>query len=65
MKTRMLKQEAQLKKNLSTLEKGEVDLDTLFHFRAGDKVLRCRKVVSKLDSRAEGPFVVLGVTGLF
>ena len=41
------------------------NLETLFHFRKGDKVLRRQKVVGKIASRADGPYLVDKVEGQF
>ena len=46
-------------------EKSAEHLETLFHFKPGDLVLRRTKVLGKLASKAEGPYVVVKIGGSF
>ena len=41
------------------------NMETLFLFNVGDKVLRRRKTVSKIAPRAQGPFEVVKVGGTY
>ena len=46
-------------------EKSAEHLETLFHFKPGDLVLRRTKVLGKLASKAEGPYIVVKIGGSF
>lgn len=61
----MAKLEAKLRRKLTKAELQEIDMDTLFHYKVGDLVLRRRKALGKLESRAEGPYRVVAVGGSF
>ena len=48
VKTRLAKLEAKLRRKLTKAELQEIDVETLFHYKVGDLVLRCRKALGKL-----------------
>ena len=52
-------------RRLRQQEGKQENIETLFMFSKGDKVLRRRKVVSKIAPKAEGPFEVIGVSGTY
>jgi hypothetical protein len=39
------------------------NVETLFHYRVGDLVLRRRKVLGKIAPRAEGPYKIIKIGG--
>jgi len=65
IKARLTKMELTLMRRLKLDEKSAEHLETLFHFKPGDLVLRRTKVLGKLASKAEGPYVVVKIGGSF
>jgi hypothetical protein len=62
---RMSKLELALHRRLRREEKSTENMETLFHFRVGDEVMRRRKVLGKIAPKAEGPYKVIKVGGSF
>jgi hypothetical protein len=40
-------------------------METIFHFKVGDLVLRRRKIMGKIKAKADGPYKVVKVGGSF
>jgi hypothetical protein len=63
VKARHANLEIKLQRKLLRQEANIEHLETLFHFKPGDKVLRRRKVVGKIAPKSEGVYTVVKVAG--